>query len=192
MVFKTVFLLIIFLSISESTADKIWNTYGFLYKEVSHKYTYTVNGRQYRLSPYLLAAITHQESAGNSNALSHAGARGVMQVIPRTSKLIQAAVTAYKKEAQKNGIKTDTSRLQCDYSHMNNPEYNIHCCSFYLAALLQETENDIIKSLSWYNAGRVATERGIMNGRIADNPETRKYVPSILKLYEYYQQRYKE
>lgn len=86
----------------------------------------------------LLLAITKQESGFKQNAKSGVGANGVMQLMPKTAKLI----------ARKNSVKMS----EID---MSKPEHNMFLGQQYIVDLLQHTlvQNNIIKMLIAYNAG---------------------------------------
>lgn len=86
----------------------------------------------------LLLAITKQESGFKQTAKSGVGANGVMQLMPKTAKLV----------ARKNSVKMS----EID---MANPEHNMFLGQQYIVDLLQQplVQNNIIKMLIAYNAG---------------------------------------
>ena len=86
----------------------------------------------------LLLAITKQESGFKSTAKSNVGANGVMQLMPKTAKLV----------ARKNSVKMSDI-------DMSNPEHNMFLGQQYIVDLLQHQviQNNIIKMLIAYNAG---------------------------------------
>ena len=87
--------------------------------------------------PELVLAVIRQESEFDQRANSHVGARGMMQVMTYTAKLIaKQAKLAYSK-----------SRLKSD------PDYNIKLGSYYLGSLLEEYEGSYPFALAAYNAG---------------------------------------
>ena len=85
----------------------------------------------------LIHAIILQESAFKVNAYSHAGARGLMQLMPYTAKVVakNIKVKYYKKALTKN------------------PNYNILLGSTYIKQLLEKFENSLPLALAGYNAG---------------------------------------
>ena len=85
----------------------------------------------------LIHAIILQESAFKVNAYSHAGARGLMQLMPYTAKVVakNIKVKYYKKALTKN------------------PNYNILLGSTYIKQLLERFENSLPLALAGYNAG---------------------------------------
>ena len=85
----------------------------------------------------LVLAVIRQESEFDQRANSYAGARGLMQLMTYTAKLVA-------KQAKLPYVK---SRLKSD------PEYNIKLGSFYLAGLLEEYEGSYPFALAAYNAG---------------------------------------
>jgi soluble lytic murein transglycosylase-like protein len=82
--------------------------------------------------------------------------------------------------------------LKCDYKKLNDPKHSIDCSVKFLAALLTYNKGDLVKTLSGYNGGTWSTERkptskkGKLAGRIYDNPETKKYVVSVLRWFEWF------
>ena len=88
-------------------------------------------------NPYLVLALIRQESEFDQKAHSYAGARGLMQLMTYTAKLVA-------KQAKLPYVK---SKLKSD------PFYNMKLGSYYLAGLLEEYEGSYPFALSAYNAG---------------------------------------
>ncbi len=112
------------------------------------------------LDSALLHAVISVESRYNPNAVSRAGAVGLMQLMPATAK--------------RYGVKDSF-----------DPAQNLHGGAKYLRDLLTLFDSDINLVLAAYNAGEYAV---IKNGnRIPPFPETRKYVPRVMGYYRQYQ-----
>ena len=126
-------------------------------------------------------AITRQESAWNSRANSPAGARGLMQLIPKTAKEI----------ANKVGI-SDYKRTD----QLFNPSMNIQLGTSYLDHVYQMFNENRILAAAAYNAGPhrvnywLANSRGQINAIafIESIPftETRNYVKNVLSYNMFY------
>lgn len=104
------------------------------------------------VSPALVLAVISVESAGQSDAVSGAGAQGLMQLMPPT--------------ADRFGV-TDAF----------DPRQNIKGGVTYLDWLLDHFDNQVIFALAGYNAGEGAVRRH--NG-VPPFDETRAYVPKVL------------
>nr|WP_244614993.1 lytic transglycosylase domain-containing protein [Pukyongiella litopenaei] len=104
------------------------------------------------VSPALVLAMIAVESAGRADAVSHAGAAGLMQLMPAT--------------AQRFGV---GDRLQ--------PDQNITGGVKYIDWLLDEFGNDPILALAGYNAGEGAVRA---HDGVPPFAETRGYVPKVL------------
>ena len=109
-----------------------------------------------KVSPALVLAVIGVESAGRSDAVSHAGAVGLMQLIPAT--------------AERFGV-TDSS----------DPVQNIKGGVAYLDWLMTEFDNDPLMVLAAYNAGEGAVRA---NQGVPPYAETRDYVPKVLAAWQ--------
>jgi hypothetical protein len=122
----------------------------------------------------LVRAIIAQESGGNFKAMSHKGAKGLMQIMPNTAKEI----------AKELGVKK---------YDIHDPETNKMFGTYYINKMLDEFNGDVKLALAAYNAGPTKVKNWVkLYGRnwenIADNlrfrnhyTETVKYVPQVLK-----------
>ena len=108
------------------------------------------------VSPALVLAVIGIESAGVSDAVSHAGAVGLMQLIPAT--------------ADRFGVTDSTDPVQ-----------NIRGGVAYLEWLLDEFDNDPVLVLAAYNAGEGAVRA---NQGVPPYAETRDYVPKVLAAWQ--------
>jgi soluble lytic murein transglycosylase len=82
-------------------------------------------------------AITRQESSFDRAAVSHAGARGMMQLMPGTA----------REQAGKLGLPYDFGRLTSD------PAYNVMLGSSYFARLMDQWGGSAPLAVASYNAG---------------------------------------
>ena len=109
-----------------------------------------------RVSPALALAVIAVESAGRVDAVSSAGAQGLMQLMPAT--------------AERFGVTNSLAAGQ-----------NIKGGIAYLDFLMEKFDNDIILVLAGYNAGENAV---VKNGGVPDYAETRAYVPKVLQAFQ--------
>lgn len=109
-----------------------------------------------RVSPALVLAVIGIESAGRPDAVSSAGAVGLMQLIPAT--------------AERFGVGDRTDPVQ-----------NIRGGVAYLDWLMKEFDSDPLMVLAAYNAGEGAVRR---NGGVPPYAETRAYVPKVLAAWQ--------
>ncbi len=85
----------------------------------------------------LIYAITLQESLFNPTVKSHAGARGLMQLMPATAKRVSKDL----------GLRYKRDKLTKD------PRYNVTLGSKYLADRIEEFDGSYILAIASYNAG---------------------------------------
>ncbi len=135
-----------------------------------------------RLDPYLVAALIRQESGFHPRARSVANARGLMQLIPATGRLV----------ARRYGLR----RLSPE--RLYDPALNIRLGTAYLADQLRRFGR-IEYALAAYNAGPVRVTRWLrelpteeMDEWIESIPisETREYVKNILRNVAHYRRLY--
>ncbi|EME5567829.1 transglycosylase SLT domain-containing protein [Salmonella enterica] len=109
---------------------------------------------KYNLPPGLLRSVAITESGGEQYAVSHAGAMGPFQFMPKTAK-----------EFGLNGY------------DVFDPEKAADAAARKLGGLLQFFHGDLAKALAAYNWGEGNVQR---KGLAAAPEETRKYVPRVL------------
>lgn len=91
----------------------------------------------HRVERVMSFAIARQESAFDARAVSHAGARGLMQMMLPTA----------RETARRFGVAFDAGRLTSD------PAYNATLGSAHLADLLRDWRGSYILTFAAYNAG---------------------------------------
>lgn len=107
------------------------------------------------LDPDLIRALIKVESNFNPMAISRAGAKGLMQLMPET--------------ANKLGV-----------DNIFDPEENIAGGTRYLRQMLDQFGNDLPMALAAYNAGPNRVEK---SGGIPKISETQNYIKKVLSLY---------
>lgn len=107
---------------------------------------------QFEVEPELIDAVIRQESAYNPYAVSHKGAKGLMQLMPAT--------------AERFGVKD-----------VFDPAENVQGGVKYLRQLLDRYDGDRRLALAAYNAGEGAVDRF---GGVPPYAETQDYVDRIV------------
>ncbi len=108
---------------------------------------------KYNVPVELICGVILQESGGNPRAKSHAGAMGLMQLMPATAKRF--------------GVKDPY-----------DPKQNIEGGTQYLSWLIERFNGNIELVLAAYNAGEANVEK--YGNKIPPINETQKYVPAVL------------
>ena len=140
--------------------------------------------RKYGQDPYFIAAIIREESQFREEALSPAGARGVMQVMPATGEWVASAI-----------------RLKgFDKTRLFESDTAINLGTWYISHLMKRFKNDPLLVAAAYNAGPEAVAGWIGgNGTGASRDEfvesipfseTRGYVKKVLRNYAEYKRIY--
>lgn len=104
------------------------------------------------ISPALVLAVIGVESSGRTDAVSSAGAVGLMQLMEATA-------------------------ARFDVTDRTDPQQSIKAGAAYLAWLLREFKGDPLLALAGYNAGENAVKSH--NG-VPPYAETRAYVPKVV------------
>lgn len=98
-----------------------------------------------RVPPELAMAIARQETELNPDATSPVGARGLMQVMPKTAQGV----------AKRLGLPYSKARLNTDW------KYNADLGTAYLAEMLQRYNGSYVLAAAAYNAGPNRADRWI-------------------------------
>ena len=151
------------------------------YKPVMKKFFYPKkysdivdkNAQKYGVDANLIYAVIKSESGFDETAVSHAGAKGLMQLTDETADWIME--------------QTKTT------GDIFSPETNIFLGTWYIARLLRDNDGNIITALASYNAGgtnvkKWQNEAGTENILPEDIPfeETENYVSKTIKYYKTY------
>ena len=116
----------------------------------------TESATRHGVDPLLIYSIMHQESSFKQRAISHKGARGLMQLMPGT--------------AARYGV-----------TNIFDPKQNIEGGTRYMRFLLNRFEGDLSLALAGYNAGEGAVDK--YGWRIPPYAETQEYVRRISRRY---------
>lgn len=137
------------------------------------------NAERYDLDPLLILAIMREESHFRPNVISPAGAKGLMQIMPKTGKLISKSLEF----------------VDFDDYMLDIPEINIQLGSWYLSQLMVKFNYQLPFVVASYNAGPAAVDRWLKRGDKSDldifieeipYKETRGYVKRVLQTYGIY------
>jgi soluble lytic murein transglycosylase len=137
------------------------------------------------LDPALIAGVIYAESRFRDQT-SHAGAKGLMQLLPSTADDI----------ARKSG---GTAFVQGDLA---DPQVNISYGTYYLRYLLKRYGGNTVLAIAAYNAGEGRVDQWVFDARHRGEdfdharhipfPETRHYVQQVLEMRGRYRERYKQ
>jgi soluble lytic murein transglycosylase len=140
------------------------------------------NSAQHNLNPVILYGLIRRESAFNEKAHSPTGARGLMQIMPRTGK----DIARHLNERWRGS------------NSLYNPITNLKYGSYYYQKLLTRFDGHYAIALAAYNAGPERVKRWLPDTEtlpadiwIETIPykETREYVTNVLAYALIYQQR---
>jgi soluble lytic murein transglycosylase len=135
------------------------------------------------LDPYLVASLIRQESEFNPIAVSRANAVGLMQLLPRTGKLVAHQV--------------DLKRYSA--SQLYTPTVNLQLGTHYFRGMVNQFGGSFEHALAAYNAGTDRVEEWMGQGKYRDTAEfvesipfteTREYVQAIMRNASVYRQLY--
>lgn len=117
--------------------------------------------QKHKLSPHLVRAVVKAESDFDPGCVSHAGAMGLMQLMPETARDLKV-------------------------SDPFDPQQNIEGGARYLAMMIERFSGNLKKALAAYNFGPSNVEAGR-----AWPAETRGYVSKVTRLLELYNSGFK-
>ena len=129
---------------------------AFFAEEIPYGELIYRKAKKYDVDPALVAAVIEQESRFKPRARSHVGARGLMQLMPRTGRWMGAR-------------------------DLYSPEQNVDAGVKYIKYLDKRFNGDLKKIIAAYNGGEGNVKR--YNG-IPPFRETRQYVKKVMKNYD--------
>ena len=139
----------------------------------------------------LLLGVARQESTFNTRGVSHAGARGLLQLMPPTAKLMARALR----------VPYNHARLTAD------PDYNVRLGRHYLRTLLERYDGEAVLAIAAYNAGPRRVQEWLeLNGdprrgtlhdlvdwvELIPFDETRDYIQRVIEARNMYRERLAE
>jgi soluble lytic murein transglycosylase-like protein len=114
---------------------------------------------KFGVDPNLVKAVVHAESGFDPKAISKAGAKGLMQLMPETAKGLNVHNSFDIQQNLQGGIR-------------------------YLGGLLNRYGGDVTKALAAYNAGPTHVDK---HQGVPPFAETQKYVQKVMALYQAFQ-----
>ncbi len=157
--------------------DDVWLRFP-----LAHQQEIVSNATKHNIDPAWVFAIARQESAFFTDAVSPAGARGLMQLMPSTAKIL----------AKKYDVHFDGDNL------LHTPLVNVQLGTVYLKNLKQRMHNNTILATASYNAGPLNIQRWLPSEKTLEADiwietipykETREYVKNVLTFTSIYRQR---
>lgn len=139
------------------------------------------NAIEQNLNPVILFGLVRRESAFNKDAHSPVGARGLMQIMPKTGRQIAR----------------DLNERWPGKNNLYNPVKNLKYGSYYYQKLLNQFDGHYALALAAYNAGPNRVKKWMPDESLPADiwietipyRETRNYVTSVLVYAMIYQQR---
>ena len=135
---------------------------GIVYRLFPSKHSDIINKycEEFDVSPYLVMALIKAESNFDKNAVSHAGAKGLMQLTDETF------------EYCTNVLGTDFSSEE-----IFNPDANISAGVWYLSHLIEKYDGNIINAVAAYNAGAANVDKWLSDNSLSPDGKTLSDIP---------------
>ncbi len=157
------------------TIDRLRVRYPLAYRELTFE-----DAKKVGVDPYLILAISRQESTYRPGLTSTAGAQGVMQIMPATAKWL---------------VKEDPGLPPNAHTELNDPRSSLRLGAHYLRMMIDRYDGNLVYALAAYNGGpgNCDTWRRNFKGatffefiEFIPFTETRNYVKRVLTNYVTY------
>jgi soluble lytic murein transglycosylase-like protein/thioredoxin-like negative regulator of GroEL len=163
-------------NVSPTEAYKL--TYPFYFQDIINKYS-----KEYGIDPLFVISMIREESGYDVDAISHAGAYGLMQIMPGTGEDV----------AQRLKISSFEPTM------LFEPEINIQIGTWYMKNLMDTFDNNHALVSGAYNGGQGRMKKWLeeldlsdMDEFIEDIPidETRRHIKKVMDSYCIYKELY--
>ncbi|MDQ0191131.1 lytic transglycosylase domain-containing protein [Alicyclobacillus cycloheptanicus] len=144
------------------------------------------------VDPLLVASVIRVESKFQTEDVSHAGAIGLMQLMPQTAQWIA-------QQMRSEGLPYNPSLIGGSTADLSVPAINIHVGAWYIHYLIKQFNGNEVAAIAAYNAGPKRVKQWLGSGQwngelstITDIPvgETRHFVDRVFYNYNLYQRIY--
>jgi len=143
--------------LQDNLPGEVWDLlFPKLYGDIVSSYAAKNN-----LDPNLIFGLIRQESAFNEMALSSANARGLMQILPSTGRMI----------SRKAGVASFNTKM------LYRADANIPIGTYYLNSLLKSYNGKVELALAAYNAGNSRVDRWLKTFGTSDMSEFVECIP---------------
>ncbi len=141
-----------------------------------------------KLDPYLVAGLIRQESEFNPGAQSRSNARGLMQLLPSTARMVARKAPDQKSRNYQLGL-------------LFQPQFNLIYGTMYLKSVIDRFDGSMEQAIASYNAGPGRVQQWMSEGTYAEPAEfvesipfteTREYVQAVLRNAHMYRRIYAE
>jgi len=165
--------------LSVDLKDKTKDYYYYLFYPSAYEEQVNKYGSTYNIEPNFILAIIREESRFKADAGSHAGAQGLMQIMPATGKNI----------AKQIGISNFSTTM------LHDPEINIKMGVYYIRQMLDNFNQNKYYALGAYNSGPGAMQKWIARYGSLDTDEfiesltydeTKNYIKKVIESYYIY------
>lgn len=130
-----------------------FNQYAYTIHEINSTMPYAemINryARESGINPQIVASLIQVESSFRPQAVSNAGAYGLMQIMPETWWQVNKVIK----------VCDERQKSECSTTCYYNPELNIRIGIAYLSQLLKKYHGNMVLALAAYNAGPGAVDR---------------------------------
>ena len=141
---------------------------------IKYKHEISTASHEFGVCPALVASVIRAESKFAPDAVSTAGAVGLMQIMPSTAEYI-------------------ARKMPMDDYDLFHPGDNIRMGTFYLRYLLNQFDGNVRLSLMAYNAGPGNVRRWLADDPELNKtpfPETNAYIERVFNAKSFYRYRF--
>ena len=155
------FAVIVFFFTGDSMGGLKGNVYKWFYPQ---KYSEQVerSSKEFGVDEALIYSVIKNESGFRPEVESHAGAVGLMQLMPSTFEWLQERLDG---------------EISHDVSALTNPDINIRYGTYFLSILLESYGGDIRTAAAAYNAGTSTVDGWLSDPQYSSNGSTLTRIP---------------